>query len=308
MIKIYSNYDLFNEKSEVIILFGLLDKLTNIELDNNHNNISKFNGVIEYCKKNFIYCDKVEDCDIIVYPGFDIVNNDFIKLRELANVNKKKLLCFYNNDDDTQYKLDENIILFRTSFYNGTKLFNEYALSVWGPDYFNNSFIDGENISIGYCGHSKYGRKKYINWFQNQKEFKTNFIVNEQVWTKLNNKHYQNNYFNNLRDNMFIFCNRGAGNYSYRFYEIFMMGRIPILIDSDCVYPFEEKYNLKNHCVFIKEKNIKKMYQINMHIRKFIIKNKNNLISIQKSNRALWEKYFSPCGFMDNLKEIILQN
>lgn len=306
MIKIYSNYNLFNEKSEIVLLFGLLDKLTDNELDNNHNNISKFAGVIEYCKQNFIYCDKIEDCDVVIFPGFDPKNNNFIQLKELAINNNKKLLCFYNNDDDFQYELDNNIILFRTSFYNSTKLFNEYALPVWGPDYFDNSFVSEENISIGYCGHAKYGRAKYLKYFENQTEFKTNFIVNEKVWSKLNNKYYQNNYFHNLRDNMFIFCNRGAGNYSYRFYEILMMGRIPILIDTDCVFPFNENYDLKNHCVYIKEKDIRKMYQINMHIRKFITQHKNNLLSIQKSNRALWEKYFSPCGFIENAKQIIL--
>ena len=46
------------------------------------------------------------------------------------------------------------------------------------------------------------------------------------------------NSMKNLRDNCFNVCMRGAGNFSYRLYETMMMGRIPIIINSDQVFPF----------------------------------------------------------------------
>ena len=75
MIKIYTLTNLYDIKNEIIILYGLSDKLEDIELNNNHENVSKLSGVIEYCKDNFIYTDDINDSDIIVLPiGFDITN------------------------------------------------------------------------------------------------------------------------------------------------------------------------------------------------------------------------------------------
>lgn len=304
MLKIYTLENLLNQNNEFVVLFGLYDKLNNIELNNNHIKVSKLDGTIEFCKNNFIYTKNIENADIIVLPiAFNINNSTFIELNELSIKYNKPLICFYCNDDDKTYPISSNIILFRTSFYKSIKLPNEYALPVFGPDYFNNIWINEDNISIGYCGNAKNNRLKYLRGLELQNEFKTNFLIRNKVWAKINDKDAQLDYFNNMRDNMFIFCYRGAGNFSWRFYEIFMMGRIPIIIDTDCVYPYNEEYDLTTHAVVINESDVKKIYHINIKLRKFIANNKGNLINIQKSNRLLWEKYFSPCGFLLKFKE-----
>lgn len=309
MIKIYTIKNLFNPDSELIVLFGLEEKLKDIELNNNHNNVSKLEGTIEFCKNNFIYTDDVEFADIIVLPtSFDIESSTFIKLNELSIKYNKPLVCFYCSDDDKMYPIGSNIILFRTSFYKSTKLSNEYAFPVFGPDYFNNTWINEDSISIGYCGNAKNNRLRYLRGLEQQREFKTDFIIRNKVWSKINNKQAQLDYFNNMLKNMFIFCYRGAGNFSWRFYEIFMIGRIPIIIDTDCVYPYNNEYNLASHAVIINESEVKKIYHINMKLRVFISKNKGNLINVQKSNRQLWEKYFSPCGFLCKFKEQFEKN
>lgn len=309
MIKIYTLINLFNPDNELVVLFGLQDKLNDIELNNNHLGMSKLAGTIEFCKANFIYTTDIECADIIVLPiGFDIGEPIFIELNELSIKYNKPFVCFYCADDDKIYPIGPNVILFRTSFYKSTKLLNEYALSVFGPDYFNNVWINEDSISIGYCGNAKNNRLGYLRGLEQQKEFKTNFVIRNKVWAKINNKQAQLDYFNNMRENMFIFCYRGAGNFSWRFYEIFMMGRIPIIIDTDCVYPYNGEYDLTPHAVVINESEVKKIYHINMKLRKFIADNKGNLINIQKSNRMLWEKYFSPCGFLQKFKEQFEKN
>lgn len=231
-----------------------------------------------------------------------ILNHKHI-LNELSIKYNKPFVCFYCADDDKIYPIGPNIILFRTSFYKSTKLLNEFAVPVFGSDYFNNTWIDEDKISIGYCGNAKNNRLKYLRGLEQQKEFKTNFLIRNKVWAKIINKEAQLDYFNNMRENMFIFCYRGAGNFSWRFYEIFMMGRIPIIIDTDCVYPYNAEYDLSSHAVIINEIDVKKIYHINIKLRKFIANNKGNLINIQKSNRMLWEKFFSPRGFLLKFKD-----
>ena len=105
-----------------------------------------------------------------------------------------------------------------------------------------------------------------------------------------------------MENNIFIFCMRGAGNFSYRFYETLMMGRIPIFIDTDCVLPFEESINLSDVGLFFKDADIKAgKINLEQEILKYIENNKNRLTDIQKQNRLLWEKVYSPTGFLNTL-------
>ena len=50
-------------------------------------------------------------------------------------------------------------------------------------------------------------------------------------------------YLLNLINNAFTICIRGAGNFSYRLYETLMMGRIPLIINTNQVFPFENIIN-----------------------------------------------------------------
>ncbi|MEQ9553853.1 MAG: hypothetical protein RIM23_30070 [Coleofasciculus sp. G3-WIS-01] len=48
-------------------------------------------------------------------------------------------------------------------------------------------------------------------------------------------------FLDNLQRNAYALCVRGADNYSWRFYEALSLGKIPILIDTDCMLPLEEE-------------------------------------------------------------------
>ena len=44
----------------------------------------------------------------------------------------------------------------------------------------------------------------------------------------------------NLRGSPYSLCVRGSDNYSYRFYETLLAGRIPVLVDTGCILPLED--------------------------------------------------------------------
>jgi len=48
-------------------------------------------------------------------------------------------------------------------------------------------------------------------------------------------------FLDNLQRNAYALCVRGADNYSWRFYEALSLGKIPILIDTDCILPLEDE-------------------------------------------------------------------
>lgn len=52
--------------------------------------------------------------------------------------------------------------------------------------------------------------------------------------------HARADYLRNLEESDLVLCVKGDGNYSLRFYEALSMGRIPLLIDTQCVLPLED--------------------------------------------------------------------
>ena len=303
-MKIYTIKDKVIFSSEQIILFGLLDKL-NPEQNHcyNFNGESRYKGIIEFCKNNFEYVDNTKECDIIVLPHkFKNVNDKiYIVLANLCNVLGKELWCFYNDDNDSQFNLPPHVKLFRTSFYNSTKLNNEFPLIAFSPDYYRNNIIKDNKFSIGYCGHIMHGRKKYLE-ILHKSNIKTDYIIRRGFWAPGIDKNVaRKEYFENMENNIYTFCYRGAGNFSYRFYETLMMGRIPVFIDTDCVIPNIDILLDSDACVYIKEKDITNDSYIIDKINDYNEKNKDKLDIIQKNNRLLWEKYYSPIGFLTNL-------
>lgn len=325
-MKIFTIKNHIRFSSEQIILFGLLKEIPNEPLHcYNFKNESRYKNLIDYCRINFTYVDNPNEADILVLPfryilsshhKFKNIHDSIFKyLNNLSISLKKPLLCFFNDDYNEIINITSNIILYRTGFYKSTQQKNERALPAFSPDYYRNYFINNKELSIGYCGHRKHGRNKYLSLLDKSK-IKTNFILrdvtfkmNQDFWApEISKKQARIDFFKNIEDNNFIFCYRGAGNFSYRFYEILMMGRIPILINTDCVFPFWDEVSQYNIGLIIDEEDIK---ENNTQIKEkllidliedYYLKNKDNLIEIQKNNRLIWENYYSPIGFLKNMR------
>ena len=314
MFKIYTLKDKVHFSSEMIILFGLLDTLPNEPPHcYNFDNVSRYGDVVNWCKTHIEYVDDIKTADIVVLPfKFNGIHNSIFKLlSNLAKQLDKKLWCFYNDDDNKSYVLDEHIVLFRTSFYKSSKNKNEKGLIAFSADFYRQKQSD--NISVGYCGYYTArnirfpggifnARAPYLTYLQ-KSNVANNFIIRQGFWApKIDKKQAQLEYFENMENNIFTFCMRGAGNFSYRFYETLMMGRIPIFIDTDCVLPFEELINFSDVGLFLKDADIKTgKINLEQEILKYIQNNKHRLTEIQKQNRVLWEKFYSPVGFLNTL-------
>ena len=110
-------------------------------------------------------------------------------------------------------------------------------------------------------------------------------------------------YMKHLQDNCFNVCMRGAGNFSYRLYETMMMGRIPIIIDSDQVFPFENLLDYNEFSIMVR---VGELRNINNIISKWLSdKTDQDIENIQKRNRELWVTYMSPQGWLNNfIKEL----
>lgn len=82
----------------------------------------------------------------------------------------------------------------------------------------------------------------------------TNFIIRRSYsgtnkTAELDLKQARSEYIGNMIESDFILCAKGDGNFSVRFFEALSLGRIPLLIDTDCPLPLEQLINYDDFIV-----------------------------------------------------------
>ncbi len=136
-------------------------------------------------------------------------------------------------------------------------------------------------------------RAKYLSVLQRSKFLKTNFILRNNyrggIQNEFEKQETTKDFYNNIYTNAYTFCSRGVGNFSVRFYETLAVGRIPILLNTDCKLPLENIINWNQHCIILDEKsNVPIETQIlNFHNSQ----SEASFETIQKNNRLLWETH-----------------
>ena len=244
-----------------------------------------FNG------KGLFEKSELETCDYSVLPfKFSTADNRVNSIcNDAANYNKT-VIGFYNDDNEHPIDTPSNLILFRTSIGKSTKQANERVMPVFVPDHFNG--IYDTNDSIGFCGYGYPFRRYALE--QIRSLYKTDIIYRDGFFGGGMSKVLsRREYYTNLSNNKYTFCMRGAGNFSYRFYEALSFGRIPILIDTDTLLPLQTKIEWSEHIIVL-DNNINSISQIKDKIESA------NISMI--GNRNLWEEYFTPQGFTRNLQ------
>ncbi|MEM6798904.1 MAG: exostosin family protein [Planctomycetota bacterium] len=111
-------------------------------------------------------------------------------------------------------------------------------------------------------------------------------------------------YIDNLAGSEYVLCLRGAGNFSYRFYETLAMGRVPLFINTDNRLPFEDAIDWQKHVVWIEQDELP---EIANRVADFHAALSDEAFQqLQRDNRQLWEDYFRPTeAFDQTLKRVI---
>jgi len=305
MCKLYYDLEYFTGWcSELVMLYKDLSTKINI-FDERFEMLKEVDNPITIV-------ENIEECDFVVLPfkwrGRDTITDMLIKK---ANLYNKKILVFFNDDsyDKIDVKPEEGFI-FRTSFLMKTKEINEYSLIPFFKDEFDFLFIptDTIDLTIGFCGFNHYERKKALEVISANDKIKTDFIIRKSFWAKeIPTDIATIEFNNNIKKNLFNFCSRGSGNFSYRFYQVLSMGRIPVLLNTDTVLPFYDSINYQDNCLIIDVSDINK---IDKKIISFYnSKDKEYFHEMQKKNRALYSEFLSPIGFINNvIKKLKIKN
>ena len=306
-------------KNELVFAIPFLDSVQSHYFQNNVLNPHERVRFVSVFSEgaNHIQLTSVEDCDYVLLPfKWRTTELNPIDGRpsaepyiKLAKDHGKKLLVLFEDDYAGVLNLtpDEGIIL-RTSFYRSTKKENEFALPVFRCDRFDGDYIKKkpDRPAVGFCGFfnsQAHGTRRYaLHRLESDGRIDTDYIIRDYFWAHGIDKNTAvSDHYSNIKRNIFTLCSRGAGNHSMRLYEVLSMGRIPIQVDTDCVYPFENVIDWNDHCVMVPEKDI---HNISDFVLDFYnSKSEDELLDMQKTNRKIWEKYLSPLGFIKNVRE-----
>lgn len=254
----------------------------------------------------------IEDSDYCLLPYYGIHNQPYniVKYYEedIKTIlkYKKKILFFYGGDFNSPFNISDKIgIVFRNSGFYSEKTSNVFGCPTFNLDMFKNEYLR-KNLSISFCGYpysseegiaknSKYEgiRNKILKELVNWKY--SDFILTESWSNNYTSKSSRLAFFNNLNKNLYGLCVRGGGNFSFRLGEVFMMGRIPILIDTECILPFENEISYDKNTIRITKENSNNFNNIKKVIENYHNSHtENELLEIQRQNRIIWERYFTP--------------
>lgn len=136
------------------------------------------------------------------------------------------------------------LIMLRTSLKASLRKPNELVLPyIWEcqDQPFDVLAYTGTPI-IGFCGLGSAHRQQLLSLLAAQPDFETHFIIHDRFWGgRPHDPELVSAFQANLRDCHFVVAQRGAGNFSMRFYQTLAAGRIPVLLDTDLCLPYDHE-------------------------------------------------------------------
>jgi hypothetical protein len=288
----------FEEKLSVVEENILIFGKTNIDIINNNNTFKNFKqdeflDVIEY--------SDLKDCDFIYYPDKIFPSTNIDELIKLSENYNKKILLFYNDDSDYIFNF-KNSIIFRTSINKSKKPKNYYSLPAFCNDLKDDCDFfyrkKNELPTIGFCGALTHPLRKKIIDTINNSNLPTNFIIRNNFWGgNIWGEQVRKEYIENTLNSDIILCLRGAGNFSYRFYETICLGKIPLVIDTDLDFPFGGFISYENNILKTDVSNVDNLDKLIIDFWEKI----DDYDSFQKKQIDFWKNNLSPIGFIKNL-------
>ena len=171
-----------------------------------------------------------------------------------------------------------------------------------------------KNPKIGFCGQVASNKiRQNITQSLAKSSLDTNFIIRGKFWGGLSRKDIvsrsslfdsrRSEFLRNILATHYTLCIRGCGNFSIRLSETMALGRIPLIVDTDCAMPFWNHIDWKDIALWVKPSQVKDVAEI--------VKNHYNsldgaeLKAKQRQCRRIWVNWLSLSGFCKNLRKLL---
>jgi hypothetical protein len=340
-LKIFSDKSWLPQScNHVIMLYPFWGDIPLIAID---PDFGRFDDYIVQGNQIFEVVDSIEKSDFTVLPfeySFEASKIDIAKkAAHESKLKGKKMILFFNSDEFKDILVD-NSIIFRTSFFKSQQRANEFAFPGWSIDFLKKDqptdfILPKEKVAkLSYCGYvdylkepkrsiigkikalfvsipkenieyGSYIRGRAVRTLLGSTLINTDFIIRDGFWAQgiTDKLKVRQEYIKNMFNSPYAFVSRGAGNFSYRLYEVMSCGRIPVFVNTDSVLPFENEIDWKKQMVWIKEADINKMALKISDFHNSV--SEIDFLNLQKQNRHIYETYLSPVGFFKQLHKLV---
>ncbi len=155
-----------------------------------------------------------------------------------------------------------------------------------------------------------YFRIKAIKILKKCSDITCNFIVRKSYSSHkatigLPAEEARKQYIENISNSDFTLCTRGDSNSSYRFFEVLSLGRIPLVIDTECVLPLRNVIDYDKFSLFVDYKNLDDLCGIVENFYKKI--NNEKFIEMQKTARMVFERYLNAAAFLNYILPLLAE-
>lgn len=191
----------------------------------------------------------LQDCDVVlsakpVWGSVDIMYHQ--KVFDSYRDSPKPVIAFWVTDYEGTVTIPPQVTLYRTSIRKSLRSDREELLPyVFEPITRPLLVLDAtKRPIIGFCGLASWHRKPLLDYMRTRPELDCRFIERTLFWG--GNPHdpqLVKEFEDNIVESHFTVCNRGAGAFSMRLYQVLSAGRIPVLIDTDMILPFCDDIN-----------------------------------------------------------------
>ena len=275
---------------------------------------------ITECFKDVYTKTDIDICEYVVITSIDnkisLIKNELQEFLQLVKDKNKKVIFLGQGDIEEGYIPQTLGYNFKNNLFKSKKFSNEFSMTSLAPERTPHGAFTlyTKQPSIGFCGATdRFNRDYYLNQLA-KSDLKTDFFirngpewgtqsshdcVNDQTISEVQ-KRAREEFYKNITNNLFTLCIRGWGNYSYRFCQTICLGRIPVLINTDCSLPFEEIFDYKNNIVIVEPGE-----DLVTKIKNFLLQNNNRLKDMQERLYNFGNEYLTPHGYLRNLKKII---
>jgi hypothetical protein len=199
-----------------------------------------------------------EECDFVISTMIPWGCTDATVIQSVMDSYRSsipRVIVFLLSDYNEEIDVPPQVLYFRSGMYRSKQKPNEYLLPyVWVQSELKGEvpFVPlekkGNRPLIGFCGSivSDPCRLIHINEVKKAPQIKTNFIIRTEYWAgKQGDRSVVDDFIKNIQTTYGTLCSRGTGNFSARFYQVLYLGRIPIVVNTDMVLPFEDRINWK---------------------------------------------------------------
>lgn len=207
--------------------------------------------LVKHLPPRFQFTTNIKKCDFILSTKFVWGVSGFEPHQTfLTEYGKqpKKVLIFWVTDCNDIFEVPPNVYFFRTSLHRRWRNPTEDVLPfVFEP------FEEGQGFRmlastaqpiIGFCGGVWPNRKPTLDIFRKDDRFQTLYIEHGHFAAGTREM-----YVENIQNSHFTICDRGAGNFSMRLWHVLSLGRVPILVEDDMVWPFIPEIDWDKICI-----------------------------------------------------------